>query len=309
MTRGFATRIVRVAVAAAAGATMVLGMAGCSLTTPSLSEVEQAETTQAIDDSALVQAGTLTVALDTDDAPQVMSTSGDALEGYDIDVAIMLAQELGLEVAFVSASSAEDALTSGEADIFLGATAADESDEIVVDGEFLQNATGVFALDTTTASVSITTLQSATIGVQDASVSQDVLANAGMVASNTYSNVNECFEALVAGEVDYVVCDATAGGYLARSYENVSFLGTLSEATSYGIAYLSSATEVIEEVGAAIENISADGTLSAIHALWYGDTPLSLSSELISGVSISSSSSSDEDSDDEQISGDMNSLD
>lgn len=305
MTHGMATRVARTAVAALT-ALAVCGVTGCSFNTPSLSEAEQEDVTQTIDDAALVQAGTLTVALDTTDAPQVISTSDGAFEGYDVDVATMIAQEMGLDVAFVDASSPDDALTLGEADIYLGATTVDESDEIVVDGEILQDATGVFAYSSTASSVSATTLESATIGVQESSSSQDALAGIGVVASNTYSNVNECFEALAAGEVDYVVCDVTAGGYLARSYEGMSFLGILSEPTSYGVAFLSSSSDVIEEVGAALDDISADGTLSAIHASWYGTTPLSLTSEVVSGVSLSSTS---DEGDDQQIGEDINSLD
>ena len=48
----------------------VLG--GCSFGTPSLSEVEEETPEQVVDDALLVQPGTLTVALDTGDLPQVM---------------------------------------------------------------------------------------------------------------------------------------------------------------------------------------------------------------------------------------------
>ena len=275
------------AAAGTAAAALACSICGCSFTTPPLSDVEEEEVEQAIDDAQLVQAGTLTVALDTTDAPQAMLGEGDAYEGYAIDVSIALADRLGLEVAFVHAPSPQDALTSGEADIYMGATARNQSDDIMVSGEYLQNATAVFGgADAVSTSVSAETLENAAIGVQEGSSSQEALADMGVVASNTYSNVNECFEALDAGDVDFVVCDATAGAYLARTYEGMFFAGTIGASTSYGVAYLSTATELSEAVGEALDEIASDGTLDAIHTLWYGSMPLNLSSELIAGVTV-----------------------
>ena len=152
------------------------------------------------------------------------------------------------------------------------------------------------------------------MGVQDGSASQEALARVNVVASSTYSNVNECFEALAAGEVDYVACDATAGGYLARSYEGVFFAGTISSSTSYGIAYLSSSSDLADEVNNALDALATDGTLDAIHQVWYGPVPLSLSNEVISGVTLSTDESASDDesasSDGEPtITEDINSLD
>ena len=54
----------------------------------------------------------------------------------------------------------------------------------------------------------------------------------------TYSNINECFEALESGEVDYVICDSTAGGYLARLMSEVSYVGALEAPSTLGVAGL-----------------------------------------------------------------------
>ena len=226
---------------------------------------------------------------------------------------------MGLKVSFVNATSPSSALQDGEADIYLGATASDESGDISTEGEVLQNATAIFGINTGSTSAASTTvsasdLTSARVGVQDGSASQEALARVNVVASSTYSNVNECFEALAAGEVDYVACDATAGGYLARSYEGVFFAGTISSSTSYGIAYLSSSSDLADEVNNALDALATDGTLDAIHQVWYGPVPLSLSSEVISGVTLATSESASDDesasSDGEPtITEDINSLD
>lgn len=61
-------------------------------------------------DDALVTPGTLTVALDTSDAPQAMQGADGNLTGYAVDAARALASRMGLKVAFVDASSADSAL-------------------------------------------------------------------------------------------------------------------------------------------------------------------------------------------------------
>ena len=283
----------------------VLGLGACSFTTPSLDEAEDVAAEQLVDDDLLVTPGTLTVALDTTDAPQAMTGSDGALDGYAVDVARALADRLGLKVAFVGAPSAEEVLSTNEADIYLGATTDDEGDAVVVHGEYLQNATAVFAHGDADATVTADDLKDAPIGAQDGSSSQEALAQVGIVASNTYTNVNECFEALDAGEVDYVVCDVTAGAYLARTYDDINFAGILSMPVSYGIGYASGATDLADEVATVFEEMASDGTLDAIHALWYGTVPLSVSDAAVSGVDTAAAPADDT----EQVEGDMNSID
>lgn len=324
MACGARVRAARRVVAGAAVLALAFGLGGCSYAVPSLGEAEPEEVEQTIDDSELVQAGTLTVALDTTDAPQVVTTSKGELEGYYVDVAEALAQNMGLKVAFVRSSSPSDALESGKADVYLGSASDGDASDVTTKGELLQNATAVFGTSdsrtNSTPTVTSATLAKARVGVQDGSASQEALASAGVTASSTYSNVNECLEALASGEVDYVACDATAGGFLARSYENVFFAGIISSPASYGIAYSSSATGLSEDVDSVFETLSTDGTLDAIHQIWYGPVPLSLSSETVSGVTLpeagddsdegdASESAASEAVDDEQvITEDINSL-
>ena len=88
-------------------------------------------------------------------------------------------------------------------------------------------------------SVSTETLNTATLGVQTSSASQEALAKQSITANQkTFSNINECFEALESGEVDYVICDSTAGGYLARLMSQISYVGTLETPSTLGVAGL-----------------------------------------------------------------------
>lgn len=255
--------------------------------TPTLDEVEQETYQQKVDDSSLIKAGTLTVAVDTEDAPQAMVVDG-TTEGYAVDVAAALAEHMGLELNVVDGTSASDVLESGKADIMIGATSNDESSSIAVTGDYLENATAVFGKsDSTAGPVSASELNSSVIGVQESSASQEALSRSGITAEQkTYSNVNQCFEALASGEVDYVVSDSTAGAYLSRAYSGVSFRGVLSSTTVYGIAVSASNNDLLDNVSDVLDGLSADGTLSAIHAAWYGTLPMTYSDQAVSGVTI-----------------------
>ena len=219
--------------AGAAAVIAVLGLSGCAFnplstfTTPTIDQIEYETVTPAVSDDALVTPGTLTVALDTSDAPQAMQDADGELTGYAVDAARALASRMGLKVAFVDASSVGSVLGDKKADIFIGEINSTDGD-ISSLGTCLYDATSVFGKtsDGGSLSVSTDTLNASTLGVQMSSASQEALAKQSITANQkTYSNINECFEALESGEVDYVICDSTAGGYLARLMSEVSYVG------------------------------------------------------------------------------------
>lgn len=292
MRIGGLTHAARLATGAGALA-VVLGLSGCSgnpiptFTTPALSEVEQQTVTPTVSDDALITPGTLTVALDTTDAPQALKDSDGDLTGYAVDTARALACRMGLKVTFVDASSADSALNGSKADIYIGDVERLGSG-ISSLGDCLYDAPSVFGkADGDSRSVSLDTINAATIGVQTSSASQEALAKAGVTASQkTYNNINECFEALTKGEVDYVVCDSTAGGYLARLDDEIAYLGALQTPTTLGIASLDSNATLAKAVSEALDNITADGTLEAVHAIWYGTMPYDLTTKTVSGATV-----------------------
>lgn len=277
----------------------VLGLSGCAFnplstfTTPTIDQIEYETVTPTVSDDALVTPGTLTVALDTSDAPQAMQGADGELTGYAVDAARALASRMGLKVAFVDASSAGSALGDKKADIFIGETNSTDGDVSSL-GTCLYDAASVFGKtsDGGSLSVSTDTLNTSTLGVQMSSASQEALAKQSITANQkTYSNINECFEALESGEVDYVICDSTAGGYLARLMSEISYVGALEAPSTLGVAGASSNDELCRAVSDALDGITVDGTLEAVHCVWYGTMPYDLTTKTVSGVNLQSSGS------------------
>ena len=264
--------------------------------------------------------GYLTVAMDTTEAPQAMIETDGTPSGYYADVARALAERLGLDLKVVSSADAPGTLSDGEADIFLGGKSTDDDEEIVIAGNLLEDGSSLFVRNEDgsleSPALDADSLSGAVIAVQGDSASQDALVRGGVTATfKTCSNVNECFEALGSGEVEYVACDATAGAYLARAYPGTVFVATLGSLTSYGLILPADGGNLASAVEDALAAIESDGTLDAIYRSWYGSLPFGLSNEQLAGLSASTDGASEDEAVDSGedgelvIEGDLNALD
>ena len=272
---------------------------GCSSGTPELSEAEPAEARVDISDDALVSPGTLTVTYSANDAPMTMEDDEGEVTGYAADVAGALADELGLTVSFVEGGTGE--VEEGEADACLCISLADAPEGIDVTGSVFTEGTAVFALGEDAAAPTADDLADARIAVQTGSASQEALAAASVVGDQVpCANVNECFEELSDGEVDYAVCDASAGGYLARLYPDVSYVGLVGDAEVLGVGVAADNDELADAIGAAVSDVSTNGVLEAVYAAWFGSMPVDLTSTQLPGIEVDESrleQADDEDAD------------
>ena len=270
--------------AAAAALVAACALTGCSIGpvslddfvgTPSVEEAlaeRRSTLAPVVTNDALVKDDTLTVGLlASQTAPLVITAEDGTPSGIDVDVAHALADALGLShVSFVSVPVASDAL--GETcDVVMGVDADDAGDATVVGG-YVQSATGLFAAGDATAPIDAADLDGATVGVQAGSVSAAELDGYDVnVTQSPYTNLNEAFDALEAGEVDYVACDAYAGAYLAAALSNVSFAGTLDEPVTVGVAV--SSGELQAALTSALQQIQTNGVCDVARAHWVGALP------------------------------------
>lgn len=232
------------------------------------------ELVPAVDDSALVTPGTLTVGIKTaETAPLALTDSQGSLSGIDVDTAYALADALGIaRVELVSVQNASSALT-GDCDVVMGVKTG-ESADVTVLGSYAQSALGLFSAgEVPSVPVPVASLSGATVGVQAGSVSQEAFEQLSTGATEqTFSNLNEAFDALASGTVDYVVCDAYAGAYLACTTGAGTFAGTIDEPVALGVG-VSATSEISAEVQSAIEKIQGNGVADIAKSRWVGDFP------------------------------------
>ena len=256
--------------------TAALFLSGCNLPAslggePSNDTSSRTQVQQTVQDSALVNAGTLTVGVNLDAAmaPLCYEQDGDA-RGLDADLASALAGQMGLKVKFVNVSSPASSLGT-VCDVVMGQRASTEG-VYTLAGTYAESASAFFHKgDTGIAKVD--DLSSKRLGLQGGSVSEAALDRTGLtVEKKGYGKVNDAFAALESGDVDYVLCEAYAGAYLAHSaYEDVRFVGTLNRPEAEGIACSNSNTELSSAVSSALDTLKGNGVYSLIRSRWLGD--------------------------------------
>ena len=315
---------VRVAGAALVSA-FALSMTGCAnpvatvqrtLATPSVATaLEQLRSSHAsqIASSALKKAGTLTVGLNTNSsAPMALSAQDGTAQGFDVDVAYALADNLGLSVEFVSVDNASSAGVT--CDVVMGASTSGSDASPV--GSYAQSATAFFgkastvasaaagttgaatsttatsasaSSNVTTARLTTAALAGKTVGVQEGSASQQLLERSNIDAEQkTFSNLNEAFEALAAGTVDYVLCSATTGAYLSGAYTDLACLGTIDVPQAVGVALGTSSQEVQRAVSTSINDLVSTGVIDVIRGKWMAGLGEINATSQIAGVTLSS---------------------
>lgn len=232
-------------------------------------EVKLAST---VEDTALVSPGTLTAGVDSKSAPFGGESNG-AIVGVDVDVAAALATELGLELVVVDTNGADPAalLNEGKVDLVMSQASSAAEEGLALVGPYLENGPSVFGK---TASGGEGVDPSALTGKKVAAFAGSVAAS---VASQFCGNENmvslvslsEAFDALQAGEVDYVAADLVAGGYIALSYADIGYAGSLQSPAGLYIGMGSN--EVLSgAVNNALSTIKDNGILKVILSKWTG---------------------------------------
>lgn len=216
-------------------------------------------------------AGTLTVGL---------LSSAD--EGLDVDVAYALADELGVDCAFVSVTGLSDAYDA--CDVVMGVRAGDDADTAVA-GSYAEDAMALFSRASSGTKATAADLAGKTVGVQAGSVSQRALASVGtQAAEQDFTNLNEAFAALEAGTVDYVLCGAYPGGYLAAVYDGISCVGTLSQPAYLGVGVKAENNTLFSKVLEAMDVVSSNGVLDVLRGRWVGGMSRLDTTSVIDGI-------------------------
>lgn len=248
-------------------------------------EQRRSEVTPVVGASDLHKEGTLVVGIKTtESAPLALLASDGSYAGIDVDTAYALADELGLlNVEFVSVPGITAGLESG-CDIVMGAKSGDEADLTVV-GSYVQSALGVFTRGDASVPLDASELRSKTVGVQSGSISQSTLSSLGLGhVEKTFANLNEAFDALDKGEVDYVVCDALSGAYLACTLGDISFVGTLDTPVPVGIAVSSSALGLQSALQTALDTVQSNGVGDIARTRWVGELPVLSEATKLTGL-------------------------
>ncbi len=279
-----------------------LGLSGCSLSELSAPSIQEAETQARNEMKAeitkpVIQAqNKLTVGIRSTfaKAPLYMKDGSGRETGLDVDMAAALADSLGLDVDFVIVGQ-NDTPESSKCDIIMDVASTDSEDLTVV-GNYCEAATAFFTKGNAH-TADISEINGKKVGLQTASASQQVLKQTNVsVQEVPFENLNKAFEALSKGEVDFVMCDAYTGAFLANLYDGINMVGTLDTPQSYGIGVSSSNVALQQAIQKAMENLSTNGISDLVHMRWVGNMGVISPNSKIKGVEEKLSESDDNDS-------------
>ena len=285
--------LVSKAAAAILGAFCAVALCACdpaSIELPfaptSVEEAKQAQRQSnppALSSPAIIEEGVLTVGIKaaSTTAPFSVVDPERNAAGIDIDLAALIADELGLKVRYVEVAD-DSAALDGTCDIVMCCDQA--SDKLAVVGNYAQEAIGFFGV-TGSAGSDTASLDGRTVGCQEGSMSQYLLGRANLTMPQYYfANLNEAFDALETGEVEFVVCDAYSGAYLGGLKGDISILGIMEAPKPVGVG-VSAANEVLKaSIESAIATVCADGSYDIVRGQWIDGMETLSESSILSGL-------------------------
>lgn len=262
----------RLVVGVASTALMLGALTGCAPGKP----YEQPTLTPTVSDAALVNPGTLTVGVNTENAPLAGQPSPSMrIVGIDVDVAAALADSLGLSLTVVDVGpDYETALSQKQVDIVMGVDKSD-SYSFWTSEAYLSTGIALFAMDgnnTVPASDSTDTFAAQSSSKSAWAISSEY-DSATVVSTD---DLPSAFAKLASGEVTYVAADAVIGSYAVHSAGiNAHIVALMQQPSGFAAGCLDANTELRDALSGSITTLVNNGVVSVIQTKWLG-APLNL---------------------------------
>lgn len=195
---------------------------------------------------------------------------GEAFVGIDVEIAEAIAKELGttLEVVDMEFDSIIPAVQKGE--VNFGMAGMTVTDERKLEVDFTSSyATGVQVVIVTEDSeiATLDDLEGKKIGTQ-LGTTGDMYSKDDYGEENvtSYGKGADAVIALKGGDVDAVIIDNEPAKAFVAENEGLKILETEYAVEDYAIAVAKENTELLDKINAALEKLTADGTIDAIIA-------------------------------------------
>jgi polar amino acid transport system substrate-binding protein len=229
---------------------------------------------EALDD--IKAAGVIKVAVPQDFPPFGSVGADMAPVGYDIDVANLIAQKLGLTLELVPVTSANRIpyLQTKKVDLVISSLGKNPDREKVIDftSAYAPFFNGVFGPDEV-AVTKVEDLSGMTVGVTRGSVEDLELSNVAPADATIkrYEDNNGTISAFLSGQVDVIASgNVVAAAILARNPPKRPEIKFLIKNSPCYVGLNKGEPQLLEAVNGIIAAAKADGTLNAIAQKWLG---------------------------------------
>ena len=226
----------------------------------------------------LVEEGTLTVCSDIPYPPFEDEVGGEYV-GIDVEIMAAIAEELGLEMAFVGtgfeAMTTGTAMVAGNCDIAASAiTIKAEREENVDFSEPYLEVDQSLLVPVDSGYSTLDDFVGLRLGVQSGTTGMDyALENApeGVGEIVDFPTGGDLFVALAAGTIDGILQDKPVNELRAEADPSVQIVETYETNELYGLAVQEEGKEaLLTDVNDALAKFKGDGTLDAIFNKWFG---------------------------------------
>ena len=213
---------------------------------------------------------TFTIATNAEFAPWEMVGEGGEYVGIDMDLARLIAEELGMELVIenVDFNSVVNMVVTGKADAAIaGLTITPEREEEVLFS--IPYATAVQSVIVREGYEEIATLDDLVgkiVGVQMSTTGDLFVSEMEGVEVRQYSSGTNAAMDLAAGRVDAGKIDSAPAASIVSNIEGLVILeGIEMDEESYSIAFAKDNTELCEQVNAILEKLIEDGTVEELY--------------------------------------------
>lgn len=200
---------------------------------------------------------------------------GDAIVGIDVEVAQAIADKLGmeLEVTDIAFDSIIPGIQTGKYDMGMaGMTVTDERKQMVSFSNTYATGVQVIIVKEDSPITSVDDLKAEganyTVGAQNATTgyiyAMSDIEDAGKGTVAAFPNGNEAVMALANGKIDCVIIDNEPAKAYVAANEGLKILDSTYVVEDYAACFAKDNTELVEKFNAALEELTADGTIPAI---------------------------------------------
>lgn len=225
--------------------------------------------------SASVQAEGRTLSVATNaDFPPYEYCEDQEIVGIDMEIARMIAEELGmeLEICNMSFDSIFEAVESGTTQIAMGRIVKPEDDsETMIFSDGYMDVKYAIVMTEEDPEFKKEDLEGKEIGAADAlhgaSLAEELSQNPAVV----YEKIDDAVEALKKGEIDALILDEKAARYLCSQQEQLYICDRVSDDQNFVIAAGADEEDLLTEINDALATMKETGELDKMVEKYLGE--------------------------------------
>ena len=236
-----------------------------------------------IEEESVLDGETLTVGVKYDQ-PGLGLEEDDTLVGFDVDVAVYIAEKMGFEeerVEFTGVTSAEreDRILDGEVDMVAAtySITPERKTEVTFGGPYYVAEQDILVRSDASGVEGVRDLEGLDVCRSEGSYSTARITDGLGIDVNSVdaASYGECVEWLREGQVDAVSTDdLILAGFLAEDPSAFRFVNNPFTQEKYGVGLPHGDVRACEAVNKAISEMYQDGTAAELLDKWFGSTDL-----------------------------------